>query len=82
LAVRLNLSSFEKIDEIVKKENAMPCDAPNVELGHHAEKCCFDSIVEKYKINDLTVPEFAKIVGAADTDKTQTVPKPQSWKQS
>jgi hypothetical protein len=65
----------EKIEEIVKKENAIPYDAPNVELGHHGEKCSFDSIVEKYKISDPAVLELAKIVRAADTDKMETVPE-------
>ncbi len=65
----------EKIDETVKKEKAIPYDAPNVELGHHAEKCSFDSVVEKYKIRDPAVLELAKIVRAADTDKTETAPE-------
>ena len=65
----------EKIEEIVKKEKAIPYDAPNVELGHHGEKCSFDSIVEKYKINDLAVLELAKIVRAADTDRMETAPE-------
>jgi hypothetical protein len=42
-------------------------------LGHHGEKCSFDSIVEKYRINDPAVLELAKIVRAADTDKMETV---------
>jgi hypothetical protein len=65
----------EKIEEIVKKERAIPYDAPNVELGHHGEKCSFDSFVEKYKIEDPAVLELAKIVRAADTDKMETVPE-------
>jgi hypothetical protein len=65
----------EKIEEVVKKEKAIPYDAPNVELGHHGEKCSFDSIVEKYKIKDPAVLEVAKIVQAADTDRMETVPE-------
>jgi len=65
----------EKIEEVVKKEKAIPYDAPNVELGHHGEKCSFDSIVEKYRINDPAVLELAKIVRAADTDKMETAPE-------
>jgi len=65
----------ERIEEVVKKEKAVPYDAPNVELGHHGEKCSFDSIVEKYRINDPTVLELAKIVRAADTDKMETAPE-------
>jgi hypothetical protein len=65
----------EKIEDIVKKESAIPYDAPNVELGHYGEKCSFDAIVEKYKIADPGVLELAKIVRAADTDKLDTVPE-------
>lgn len=65
----------EKIVEIEKKENAIPYDAPDVELGHHGEKWSFDSIIEKYKIEDPAILELAKIVRAADTDKMDTIPE-------
>jgi len=65
----------EKIEEIVKRGSAIPFDAPNVELGHHGEKCSFDAIVEKYGIDDPGVLELARIVRAADTDKLATVPE-------
>lgn len=65
----------EKIEETVKKEKAIPYDAPGVELGHHGDKCSFDSIVEKYKIKDPAVLELAKIVRAADTDRMEAVPE-------
>jgi hypothetical protein len=59
----------EKIEEVVKKEKAIPYDAPGVQLGHHGDKCSFDAIVEKYKIKDPVVLEVARIVRSADTDK-------------
>jgi hypothetical protein len=62
----------EKIEEVAKKNNAIPYDAPGVELGHHGEKCSFDAIVEKYRIEDPVIVELAKIVRAADTDKPET----------
>lgn len=65
----------EEIDEVVKKEKAIPYDAPGVELGHHGDKCSFDAIVEKYKIKDPAVVELAKIVRAADTDTLETTPE-------
>jgi len=65
----------EKIEEVVKKEKAIPYDAPSVELGHHGEKCSFDAVVEKYKIKDPAVLEVAKIVRAADTDKAEAAPE-------
>ena len=65
----------EKIEEVVKKEKAIPFDAPGVELGHHGDKCSFDAIVEKYKITDPAVLKVAKIVRAADTDKMEMAPE-------
>jgi hypothetical protein len=65
----------EKIEEVVKKEKAIPYDAPDIELTHHGGKCSFDSIVEKYKINDPAVLKLAEIVRAADTDKMETAPE-------
>jgi len=59
----------EKIAEVVKKEKAIPYDAPGVELGHHGDKCSFDAIIEKYKIDDPAALELAKIVRAADTGR-------------
>jgi len=65
----------EKIEETVKKEKAIPYDAPGVELEHHGDKCSFDAIVEKYKIRDPAVLELAKIVRAADTGTMEAAPE-------
>jgi hypothetical protein len=61
----------EKIEDAVAKEGAIPYDAPNVELGHHDDKCSFDAIIEKYKLESPVLLELAKIVRAADTTKTE-----------
>ena len=63
----------EKMPEIVKKEKAIPYDAPSVELGHHGNKCSFDAFVKKYKIKDPALLELANIVRAADTDKPEAI---------
>ncbi len=65
----------EKIEEVVKKEKAIPYDAPGVELGHRGDRCSFDAIIEKYKIKDPALLELAKIVRAADTDKLEAIPE-------
>lgn len=65
----------EKIEEAVRKEKAIPYDAPGVELGHHGDKCSFDAIIERYKIKDPAVLELAKIVRAADTESHEAVPE-------
>ncbi len=65
----------EKVPEVAKKENAIPYDAQGVELGHRADKCSFDAIIEKYKVKDPAVLDLAKIVRAADTGKMELAPE-------
>ncbi|HVO37058.1 MAG TPA: chromate resistance protein ChrB domain-containing protein [Candidatus Acidoferrum sp.] len=65
----------EKIDEVVKNEGAIPFDAPGVELGHHGDKCSFDAIIKKYRIEDPAVLELAKIVRAADIGAPEDAPE-------
>src|ERR671933_1285802 len=60
-----------KVLEVAKTQNAIPFDIPNVELGHHNDKCSFDAIIEKYNLNDQALLELAKIVRAADTNKKE-----------
>ncbi len=66
----------EDIEEVAKKEKAIPFDVPGAELGHKGDKCSFDAFIEKYKINDPAVLEVAKIVRAADTDKPDSPEAP------
>jgi len=58
----------ERIEETARKENAIPFDAPGVELGHHGNKCSFDAIIDKYQIKALAILKLADIVRAADTE--------------
>ncbi len=58
----------DKITDVVTRETAIPFDAPGVELGHHGNKCSFNSIVEKYHIKDPAILKMAEIVRAADTE--------------
>lgn len=57
------------VEETAKNENAIPFDIKGAELGHHGDKCSFDAIIEKYKLKDPALLEFAKVINAADTDK-------------
>ena len=57
----------DQVLQVAKERDAIPFDVPNVELGHQGEKCSFDAIVEKYKLNDKALLELAKIVRGADT---------------
>jgi hypothetical protein len=61
----------EKIAEVVKKEKAIPFDAPGVELGHKGDRCSFDAIIEKYKLKNPALLSLAIIVRATDTGKKE-----------
>ncbi|HJU58883.1 MAG TPA: chromate resistance protein ChrB domain-containing protein [Nitrososphaeraceae archaeon] len=66
-----------KVLEIMRNENAIPFDIPNVELGHHDNECSFDAIIKKYEL-DKKNPELlvlAEIVRGADTEKRQLTPQ-------
>lgn len=55
-----------QVDEIAAETDAIPFDAPGVELGHHEGKCSFEAILEKYELTDPGLLRLAKIVHAAD----------------
>jgi len=55
-----------QLDQLEKETGAIPFDAPGVELGHHAGRCSFESIILKYDLKDPGLLRLAKIVHAAD----------------
>ncbi len=58
-----------QIEETVKTTGAIPFDAPGVELGHHENRCSFESIIARYGIKESGVLRMAKIVHAADVEE-------------
>lgn len=52
-----------------QREQAIPYDVPNVELGHVDGRCSFESIIRKYKLDDPALAELAKIVHGADVSE-------------
>lgn len=56
----------EQVMELSQRDGAIPFDVAGVELGHHAGKCSFESIVDKYKINDPAITLLSRIVHGAD----------------
>jgi hypothetical protein len=65
----------DKIQETIARDGAIPFDTQGVELGHKGEKCSFDAIIGKYKLNDPALLELAKIVRAADTNRPDIAPE-------
>ena len=55
-----------QIEKVAKETGAIPFDAPNIELGHHENRCSFESIILKYGLKEPGLLRLAKIVHAAD----------------
>src|SRR5512135_2334470 len=61
----------EKVNEEAGRSNAIPFDAPGVELGHHGKECSFEAILKKYELtNNAALVLLGRIVNGADTDNT------------
>jgi len=58
-----------EIDRVVKETGAIPFDAPGVELGHHAGRCSFESIILKYELKEPGLLRLAYIVHCADVSE-------------
>lgn len=61
----------DQVMDVAKREDAIPYDVKDVELGHHGKECSFDAIVKKYGLDrDPAMVLLAKIVNGADTDNS------------
>jgi hypothetical protein len=65
----------DQVLAVAAREDAVPYDVPNVELGHHGERCSFDAFVDKYELADPALKALAEIVRGADTDARQLTPE-------
>jgi hypothetical protein len=57
---------YEDVMSTAKKENAIPFDVPDVELGHHEGRCSFEAILNRYKLDSPALRSMAEIVHGAD----------------
>jgi protein-tyrosine-phosphatase len=57
------------------RENAIPYDVPDVELGHRGRACSFDAFVDRYELDDPALVALASIVRGADTDDRGLTPE-------
>lgn len=58
-----------------KRENAIPYDIPDVELGHRGPLCSFDAFIDRYELAGPGLAALAKIVRGADTDDRGLTPE-------
>ena len=64
-----------QVPEVAKREQAIPYDIANVELGHHGPQCSFDAFIERYELDDPALLKLAPIVRGADTDDRGLTPE-------
>jgi protein-tyrosine-phosphatase len=57
------------------RENAIPYDVPDVELGHRGPLCSFDAFIDRYELADPALATLAAIVRGADTDDRRLTPE-------
>src|SRR5690242_21172945 len=60
---------------VASREQAIPYDVPDVELGHRGPRCSFDAFVERYELADPALAALAEIVRGADTDDRALTPE-------
>jgi hypothetical protein len=65
----------DQVKKVAERERAIPYDIPDVELGHHGERCSFDAFLDKYELTDPALQALAPIVRGADTDARQLTPE-------
>jgi hypothetical protein len=56
----------EQVMSVAEREEAIPYDVKDVELGHVDGRCSFESIIVKYGLKDPALDRLAKIVHGAD----------------
>jgi hypothetical protein len=56
----------DEVMAVAERENAIPYDVKDVELGHVDGRCSFESIIVKYGLEDPALKRLATIVHGAD----------------
>ena len=58
-----------EVMKTARETGATPFDVPNVDYGHHGQKCSFDAFVERHRLTDPALLRLAEIVRGADTGR-------------
>ena len=56
----------DEVAAVAEREQAIPYDVKDVELGHVDGRCSFESIMAKYGLSDPALVRLAQIVHGAD----------------
>lgn len=67
--------SADQVLTVAAQTGAVPYDIAGVEMTHVGEMCSFDTILNKYQLNDPALRQLAMIVRAADTARLDLAPQ-------
>jgi hypothetical protein len=65
----------DRVVAVATSEGGLPFDVPDVELGHHGDRCSFDAFLDRYSLDDPALRSLATIVRGADTDRLDLAPE-------
>jgi protein-tyrosine-phosphatase len=60
---------------VATREQAIPYDVPDADLGHHGRLCSFDAFIDRYELADPALASLAVVVRGADTDDRGLTPE-------
>jgi hypothetical protein len=63
----------DQVMAVAQRDDAIPYDVNDVELGHVDGRCSFESIIVKYGLSDPALGLLAKIVHGADVEKDRGI---------
>lgn len=74
-AARILFVPAERVLDVAAAEGGLPFDVPEVELGHHGDRCSFDAFLDRYELHDPALRKLAVIVRGADTNQLDLAPE-------
>lgn len=65
----------ERVFETAEREKAIAFDIPGAPISHDGELCSFDSLLDRFGLDDPALRVVAAIVRGADTDRHDLAPE-------
>lgn len=63
------------VTRVASQTGAIPYDVEGVELSHEGPLCSFDAFLNRYRLEDPSLADLARIVRGADTDQLDSAPQ-------
>jgi hypothetical protein len=64
-----------EVFDVARTTGGVAYDVAGAEIGHHAQRCSFDALLDKYVLDEPALRRLALIVRGADTDARDLCPE-------